>query len=143
MIKFRKGFKYQLVDPWEWTLRHNFHIDHDYYNRYWWISKSEHKIGAFAGCAWNGADFFPDFDWILEGSLCHDILHWSIAIGIIPEYQNDLIDSELESVICRYGDKRIPGWLLRFRGWYVKKATNLVDQIKGDETPVITVPKRK
>lgn len=144
MIRFKKGYKYQLVEKWRWKLRNNIPINHDFCNRYYWISKEKREIGAFAGCAWDGASGgFPDFDFIMEGSLGHDVLHWCIEQGAIPDDKrtNDLIDRELEAIIQECGVKA-PKWLMRFRGWYVRKATNLVDAKLGKSKPVITIPRQ-
>lgn len=142
MIRFKKGYKYQLTSPWRWKLRGNFTIVSDYRNQYYWISKERREIGAYVGCAWDGASGFPDFDWIMEASLGHDILHWLIEKGIIPESENDQIDAELAEIIRERGRSRIPDWLLRFRAWYVQKATNLVDGKLGKSKPEITIPRQ-
>ena len=146
MIRFKDGYKYQLECHWKWKLHHDFTIACDYENDYYGIT-TDGWLHAFKGCAWDGATGFPDFDWIMEASLGHDILHWLIAKGIIPESENDLIDRELESIIRAYHRRRPETWWTRstdklqrrlamFRGWYVRKATNLVDQKRGQEKPV-------
>lgn len=140
MIRFRRGYKYQLVSDWEWALQHKFTIARDYSSQFYWVSKSGF-IGARTGCAWDGASGgFPDFDWIMEASLGHDILHWLIADGVIPESENDLIDAELEAIILARGNPRFK-WFTRFRGWYVKTATHLVDQKRGEQNPIIQIPR--
>lgn len=145
MISFKRGYKYQLAAPWRWKLVGDFEIVSDYRNRYYWISKERREIGAYTGCAWDGATWFPDFNWIIEGSLGHDLLHWMIAKGIIPENQNDLIDRELQEIIQARAPlpkllpKSVAVRLLKARAWYVRKGTNLVDQKLGDEKPVITI----
>lgn len=143
MIHFKDGYKYQLTSPWRWELVNKFTIKSDYRNRYYWISRERNEIGAYTGCAWDGATCFPNFDWIMEGSLGHDILHWLIAKGIIPERENNLIDKELEAIINeraplpRFGGRA----LLKFRAGYTRLGTHLVDQKFGQEKPVITIPR--
>lgn len=94
----------------------------------------------FKGFAWDGATKFPDFDWIKTPSLIHDALHNAIALGIIPESQNDLIDKELELAIGANKGKR---WLLNFRGWYVRKATNTVNEKAEGLRPAKQLPRLK
>lgn len=148
MITFRRGFKYQLEADWHWKLKGDFTIARNYHNRYYWVSTDGH-LGAFAGCAWDGATFFPDYRWILEGSLGHDLLHWLIAKGIIPESQNDLIDKELAEIIKaraplpRLLPMPVAIKLLHARAWMVRKGTNLVNQKSGDVRPLITIGRRE
>jgi len=140
MIRFKSGFKYQLENNWRWHLKEEFTIKRDFKNDYYGITR-DGWLYAYKGCAWDGATLFPDFDWIMEGSLGHDILHWLIEKGIIPELENDLIDKELEHIIKvrgkvpRFGGK----WLLNMRAWYVRKATNLVDQKYGVGKKIQTI----
>lgn len=147
MIHFKKGYKYQLTAGWHWGLKHKFTIKSDYRNRYYWVSAKRNEIGAYIGCAWDGATWFPDTDWIMEGSLGHDILCWLIEKGIIPEEENDLIDKELEVIIQERAP--VPKWLqnrwglylLQFRAWYVRKGTHLANSRLGQSKPVITIPR--
>lgn len=74
------------------------------------------------GCAWDFATKFIAFDWVIEASLGHDILHWLIAKGILPEACNDLIDHELAEIA------KVRGKAPRWRRWYIEKATNLVNE---------------
>ena len=68
---------------------------------------------------------------------------------------NRLIDIELQAAIMDYAAEAIelarqagaPEWRLKlrkelyeFRGLYVRYATHLVNQRRGDEKPVITLP---
>lgn len=142
MIRFKKGFKYQLEGSWRWKLQGDFTISQDFDNGFYWITQ-DGWLGAHRGCAWDGATWFPDFDWIMEGSLGHDILHWLIEKGIIPESQNDLIDQELENIInARATPPKIGGRaLLKLRAAYVRRATNAVSQKYGEGKPVVTIPR--
>lgn len=87
--------------------------------------------------AWDGATKFPDFDWIKTPSCIHDVLHQLIADGVLPESENDLIDEELEYAIDGNVGKR---WLMKARGWYVRKATNTVDEKAGTQPEVFELP---
>lgn len=141
MIRFKKGYKYQLESDWKWKLQEDIEINYAFQGPYYALTE-DGWIHAFKGCAWDGATWFPDFDWIMEGSLGHDILHWLIAHGAIPESQNDLIDKELENIIrARHGNNWFQRRLDKFRGWYVRRATGFVDQKAGLFKPVITLPR--
>lgn len=140
MIRYQKNIKRQLTDDAVWYLHHSITILHDYDCPFYSINKAERKITAKAGCCWDGATMFPDFLWILEGSLWHDILHWLIAKGVIPEDENDLIDAELAHIIRVLGGStargRLSGFLLSVRAQYVRIATGLANEKKGNRIPV-------
>lgn len=92
----------------------------------WW------EIHVHAGCCWDGASMYFDYEWIMYPSLIHDILHWLIAKGCIKESSNDLIDKELGDCI-RYSEQPIKwfhgGEASRpFRARLVELGTNLVDE---------------
>lgn len=93
----------------------------------WWVI-------AFAGCAWDFATKFPDFNWIKEPSLWHDIFHWLIAKGAISTQGNDVIDRILADDCA----ERSPKILAPIRAYYIRKATNIVDQKPGEYREVFT-----
>ena len=137
MIKFYR-VKGQLAVQAEWLLRGKFTGLKAYKGRYYALIRKPDKklfIRAYIGCAWNFANKFPDFKWVLEPSLWHDIMHWLIAKGCISEDQNDLIDAEMAHVI-RANAKW--DWLGKARAWYIEKATNTVDQKEGEKRKVFT-----
>lgn len=129
-VYYNEGFsKYRVQKEWSWKLRSPITILENFNNDYHWAT-TDGFIGAHVGCGWDGATKFPDYDWIMEGSLGHDILHWLIADGIVPEDQNDLIDAELEQIIlARAPIPRIGGmWMLKYHARKVRRATGLVDE---------------
>lgn len=97
----------------------------------WWMV-------AFAGCAVDWATKFPDFWWILEPSLWHDLGHWLIAKGCIATKANDIIDKILGQDV--YEKSKTGGLYARLmastRRRYIEKATNIVDQELGEERKV-------
>lgn len=99
---------------------------------YWAITEDGWLL-LMGGYMWDGATKFPDFSWMMAPSAIHDALHQAIQVGAIPEYQNDMIDTELALAI-----EGVPAgkWamkqMLKFRSSYVRRATNLVDEKKGN-----------
>lgn len=89
---------------------------------------------AYRGCAWDFATKFPDFKWIKEPSLWHDIHHWLIAKGCISLDANDVIDEVLGH------DCAAKSWpiLAPIRAYYIRKGTNTVDQVLGEQRMVFT-----
>jgi len=135
VIKFYK-VKGQLAAQAEWRLRGKFKGLKEYKGRYYsLIQKADKKwyLKAYIGCAWDFATKFPDFKWVKEPSLWHDILSWLIEQGCISEGQNDLIDAEMAHVI-RANAKW--DWLGKLRAWYIEKGTNTYDSKAGNERKV-------
>lgn len=111
---------------WEWKLTPRLarQCTHEYHGR-WYSLEQRHDgwyIAAHIGCMWDYATGWLNFQWLIEASLGHDILHWIIKRGILPERCNDLIDRELAEIARVRGEA--PGW----RQWYIRKATNLCNQ---------------
>lgn len=91
-------------------------------------------VVAWPGCAWDGASLYPDFRWMMMPSLRHDILHWLIKRGLIPEIYNDVIDLELYQAILN-GKEPIPlrqggnsKFVRKLRAKAVCRATHLADE---------------
>lgn len=137
-IVYNEGFsKYQVQQPWRWQLQARVTILKNFDNGYHWAT-TDGIIGAYVGCGWDGATGFPDYDWIMEASLGHDILHWLIADGVIPESQNNRIDQELENIIlARAPIPRFGGMtLLKYHARKVRRATNLVSEKRHQRKPL-------
>lgn len=88
-IKYKAGYKYQLVeDYWVQTpVRWRDVIDTDYIRLMpdgWLLIRK--------GYAWDGATFFPDFDWIVRGSLIHDALYQLIRERRLPVETKEIAD---------------------------------------------------
>lgn len=54
----------------------------------WWLYLRK-------GFQHNGADCFPDYEFMIFPSAIHDVCLWLIDWGIIPEENNNLVDHEL------------------------------------------------
>ncbi len=134
-------WKYRVAEPFAYRLNCKFSLTAPYSCPYFALTMDGWLL-IFEVYAWDGATKFPDFDWIKTPSAIHDALHNAIAAGAIPESENDLIDKELELAIRGNPAARWTKQLLvKLRGWYVRKATNTVNEKKGAAPPVFTVPK--
>lgn len=141
MIRFQTGIKYQIYEDAKYDLQlQGLAINHSFASRFYGVDKDQRVLWVKAGFAWDGATMFPDFDWILEASLWHDVLHLLIAQGVIPTSENNKIDEELARAIRLMGgaesDGRIADIMLKIRAGYVRKATNLVHQKVTAARPV-------
>lgn len=123
-----RGADGYLDRSWEWQLSDRLagYCDEEYHGRWYSLVHREDGwyIQAHTGCVWDLATGWIDWQWLIEASLGHDILVWLIKRGAIPESANDLIDKEL-TLIAR---ARGTAFGLRPRLWFIRKATNLVDQ---------------
>tara|TARA_R110000803_G_scaffold166755_5_gene230043 strand:- start:779 stop:1258 length:480 start_codon:yes stop_codon:yes gene_type:complete len=104
----------------------------------WKDSKGSWWLSAHIGCMWDYATGYWDGDYIKEASLGHDILHWLIALGILPTSMNDLIDREFKAILIERGD------IAHWRANILMRGVNLVDQKQtGIDRPVIKLHKGK
>ncbi len=141
MIRFQTDLKYQLFEDAKYEMQvSSLHINHSFESRFYGVDKDQRVLWAKAGFAWDGATCFPDFNWILESSLWHDILHMLIAQGVIPTSENNKIDEELARAIRLLGgeesDGRVADLMLKIRSNYVRRATNIVHQRVTAPRPV-------
>ena len=140
MIEFQTDIKYQLTAYSEYYLQTDVQIEYDYVTPWYGVDKRNRMLWANVGMAWDGATLFPDFDWILEASLWHDILHYLIGQGAIREDQNHAIDRELARAIQLLGGPesrgRVADTLLKIRAGYVRRATHLAKQKHGEVRPI-------
>ncbi len=142
-IVYQKDIKYQLYEDSQWQLLTPMQINYSLDCGWYGVDKEAATIYAREGFAWDGATMFPDFKWILEGSLWHDVLHLLIAQGAIPVSENNAIDKELTQIIRTCGGVGQSHWLARLRAHYVKKATGLVHQQVTQARPVYQLHKGK
>lgn len=87
---------------------------------------------AKKGCGWDFATKFPDFKWIKEPSLWHDIHSWLIEQGVIAVEANDVIDQVLADD-CR---KKSNPLMALIRAYYIRKGTNTYDSSMGHQRKV-------
>lgn len=108
-----------------------------YKNKYYFLEEREDGwwYGGYAGCGWDFATKFPDFDWVKVPSLWHDISHWLIAKGAMHTDANDAIDKILGED-CAERSWRI---MAPVRRYYMRKATNTVDQEIGEKRKIYEV----
>lgn len=141
-MKYRRvRWKYQVAEGFAYKLQCQYsYLKVPFSTPYFAITATGWLL-IFERYNWDGATKFPDFDWIKTPSAIHDALHVAIQLGCIPESDNDLIDKELELAIEGNKTSR---WakhkLLQFRGWYVRKATNMVDEKPGELPPPVELP---
>lgn len=135
-LRYHSGIKYIVAEQWEWKLVGEFHPTRPFTGK--WYELQERSDGwyliAKQGCGWDGATWFPDYKWIMQASLAHDILHWLIARGIIPEEENALIDDEMIEVLNARAQR--PAFI-NLRSWYIRKAIGFVNQKRGPVHPVL------
>jgi hypothetical protein len=147
VIIFQKNIKYLVAKDVSRVIGSGITILRDFDCEYYSIVKKTRVMTIKRGCVTDGATNFPDTDWILEGSFWHDVLHWLIAQGVIPENENDLIDKELAHIIRLEGGKKGGGWLskklLKARSKYVELATHLSDEKKGSTIPLYSIQNGK
>jgi hypothetical protein len=140
VIEYQQDIKYQLTADTRWVLIEPISILHSFQNDWYGIDKDTREVWANRSCAWDGATWFPDFLWILESSLRHDVLLWLIAKGAIAESANNMIDREMSHYIKLLGgpeaQKKHKTALTNFRAWYTRKGTNLANTKLGDTMPV-------
>lgn len=99
---------------------------------HWWLYLRK-------GFRHNGADWFPDYDFMLFPSAIHDVCLWLIDWGIIPEENNDLVDRELYDCII-HTDVPMPWfkggsnkWARRWEARRIKLATHLARTSAGEQ----------
>jgi hypothetical protein len=140
MIEFQQDIRYQLTQRTEWLVPDYITIDYSYSTRWYGVDKDTRTAWAEEGCAWDGATMFPDFNWILESSLRHDVHLWLLAAGAIHEKYNDAIDKALAADVKKLGGPegrgKLKDKLTSFRAWYVRKGTNLANTKQGEVRPV-------
>ena len=51
------------------------------------------------GYAWNGANYFPDFEWVLRATLVHDSLCQLVKEGVIDSHLRKCADRELYCIV--------------------------------------------
>ncbi len=134
-LYYQTDIKHIVVEHWEWKLVGDFEPVSEYDGKWYALQKRDDGwyIVAKIGCAWDGATFFPDFKWIMQGSLGHDVLLWLIAKGIISESKNDLADKEIFHIIMSRA-KFYSQTVLKLLANIVKTGARFVKTKKGKPT---------
>jgi len=100
MIKYRKGFKYQLAESYTKQLSiTGFNVETDFIN----LDEGGHLF-IRKGYAWDGASGPTcDSDSSMEASLVHDALYQLMRLDLIPVGKRNYADNLLESICVEKG----------------------------------------
>ena len=114
-IKYKKGYKYQLVEQYEVYI--NILPEKDIYSYYVHLF-SDGLLRITKGYAWDGASG-PAIDTktIMRGSLVHDALYQLMREGLLDQGYRRRADKELIR-ICREDG------MSRLRAWWVFRAVD-------------------
>lgn len=133
-----KGWKYRVEAPALFKLLTPLTLRASWESPWMAVNKESRLLLLKPGYAYNGADCFPDFDWVMTAAAGHDGLLQLIALGIIPESENDLVDKEFSLWV-----RGFPGaqTLMALRSWYVRKGTNLAQTRLGEGPKPVQFPR--
>jgi hypothetical protein len=134
MIRYRKGYKYQLVTTYgiQTSIKGSSHaIPFCSINMDGWL-------WVKAGYAWDGPSGpCPDVPCAMRGSLVHDALYELMRIGGLPRTNKDAADLLLYTLCKEDGMEELPARLiLEGVEWFGKRFTE-----ENAENPVIEVGK--
>jgi len=109
MIKYKKGYKYQLSENYTRIISIYGHsIDTEFIK----LSKDGHLF-IKSGYAWDGASGPTiDTDNSMEGSLVHDALYQLMRMGLLPQSCREYADELLKNICHKKGM-----WKLRSKAW--------------------------
>jgi len=112
-IKYRKGYKYQLVE--EYTIFVGIYPAEDIETDFILLSRDGFLTGK-VGYAWDGPSG-PTWDTpnFMRGSLVHDKLYQLMRLGLILQSYRGLADRLLREICLEDGMSKI-------RAWYVYRA---------------------
>jgi len=118
-MKVQSGYRYRVYEPVEydlpawWPLEYRFMWSSD------WLQLREDTLRLKRGYCWNGADNFPDYDWIIVPSAVHDGFLQVLQDYVDRGYDQDFVD-EYKALIDRWfselAQDRAPLW----RKWFTK-----------------------
>ena len=134
MIKYKSGYKYQLVE--EYTCQVNIFPEHDIITDYILLAKTG-ILTIKKGYAWDGPSG-PTFDTktFMRGSLVHDALYQLLREMHLPKHYRANADQILH-IIC------IEDGMNRLRAWYVYKGVEKGAGFAADPKhakPILTAP---
>lgn len=132
MIRYKKGYKYQLVE--NYTLQTDIRPADAIYTRFIYLSRSG-QLTLFAGYAWDGASGGIDTKTFLRGSLVHDALCQLMGDGHISRELYWGAAADLLHQIC------IEDGMNTIRAWWVRRGVLLYGKISSGKQPeVMTAP---
>lgn len=111
-IYYRKGYKYQLAEQHVQLISlKGYNVNHEFFEL-----RDNGILIVHKGYAWDGPSG-PTIDTatFMRGSLIHDVLCQSIALGLIPESEQEAADKILKNICLADG-------MSPFRAWYVYAA---------------------
>lgn len=115
MIKYKGGYKYQLVEDYEVKIK--IFPENDILNKY--ISLyTNGTLWIKEGYAWDGATMAISSKTFMRGSLVHDALYQLMREGELPQYARKLADIELRNICLE--DK-----MFSIRAWWVYNAVRI------------------
>jgi len=134
MIKFKKKYKYQLVEDYECEI--SIHPDNDIVTDYITLSNNGF-LTIKKGYAWDGPSG-PAIDTrtFMRGSLVHDALYQLLRGKYLHGCYRQVVDQILHK-ICREDG------MCRLRAWYVYKAVEKGAGFAADPKhakPILTAP---
>lgn len=134
MIRYKAGYKYQLVEPY--SIPVEIYPDKDIKTDLIEVTKKgQLTIGKFY--TWDGPSG-PTFDTktFMRGSLIHDALYQLLRWNLIAQSERDKADRELRKACLEDG-------MSKFRAWYVYHAVNLFawySASKRSRKPILKAP---
>ena len=134
MIKYREGYKYQLVE--DYTVKTSITPKQDVTKDEWILLKTDGTLTIKDGYAWDGPSG-PTIDTknFMRGSLIHDALYQLMREGLVDEGFFDAANEELRIACLQDG-------MCKFRAWYIYKGVSLFGKqfAKKQKALVITAP---
>lgn len=115
-MKYRKGYKYQLVEDYSYPLGYAFAHD-DVATTF--LSIEQGTLTMYRGYAWDGPSG-PTIDTanFMRGSLVHDALYQLMRYGLLDQALRKAADDELYRICLEDG-------MGKLRAWYVYKSVRL------------------
>ena len=138
MIKYKSGYKYQLVEAYARKIPlTGYSIFTEYI-----ILDVQGNLVIKKGYAWDGATGFPDIEEVIEASLVHDAGYQLISIGCLSretkKVWDDIFTEIVDEVCKRLQRSKIESKMLE--GILHKGVELFGFNGLGPERPVITTP---
>lgn len=116
MIKYRAGFKYQLVG--DYTVQTRVTAGKGIKTEFIELTATG-LLTVKNGYAWDGPSG-PTVDTanFMRGSLCHDCFYQLIRTGLLERIWREIADQELRKMCLEDG-------MSKFRSWYVYKSVQI------------------
>ena len=131
-MKVREGFKYVVETDCAFPLPEWFPLQYRVAYEDARIKMTKKRFTLKAGFAWNGANAYPDHDWVMVPSALHDgLLWWRHYYWGGREY-DEVQDREMKRVIDQwFADEcksRVPRWR-RFTPTFMFFGVNVLSKV--------------